>query len=48
MLKENQPLTEVLDLPEGYTSRPPALDDIPAAVDLFNLCLLYTSDAADE
>ena len=40
MLRENDTLTDVLGLPEGYTSRPPTLDDVPAAVDLFNRCSL--------
>jgi len=40
VLRENDTLTEVLELPEGYTSRPPVMDDIPAAVETFNLCSL--------
>ena len=33
-------MTDLLNLPRGYTSRPPAMDDIPAAVELFNKCSL--------
>lgn len=31
-------MTEVKNLPEGYTSRPARMEDIPNAVKLFNLC----------
>jgi GNAT superfamily N-acetyltransferase len=35
---ESEVMTRIKNLPEGFTSRPATLDDIPSAVDLFNRC----------
>jgi mycothiol synthase len=40
-------MKEINNLPEGYTSRPATLEDIPAAVELFNVCSMELIGSAD-
>lgn len=47
MLRENDTRSDLLELPEGYTSRPPVMDDIPAVVELINQCSEEMIGAAD-